>query len=138
MKIARLAFAVTLSALVFPAAAQDATNATGVWQSESGITRVRVSQCGNALCGVVVWQKNPGKDVHNPDPAKRDRPIVGLQLVSGMKQTAPDEWTGSIYNYEDGKTYSGKVKLAGAASLQIGGCVMGGIICQTRTWRKVQ
>jgi uncharacterized protein (DUF2147 family) len=133
-----VALAVTmLPALAAPLAAQDASGATGIWQSQTGITRVRVSKCGQGLCGTVVWQKNPSKDVHNPDPAKRDRPIVGLQLVSNMKQVGPNEWSGSIYNYEDGKTYQGKVQLTGAR-LAIGGCVLGGMICQTRTWTKIQ
>jgi len=123
--------------LAVPLPAQDASRATGVWQSETGITRVRVSNCGKGLCGTVIWQRNPSKDVHNPDPAKRDRPIVGLQLVSNMKQVGPNEWSGALYNYEDGKTYQGKVQLTGA-KLAIGGCVLGGMVCQTRTWTKVQ
>ena len=137
MKLARLTFLMTaLCAFSSPSIAQEASKAHGVWQSESGITRVRVSPCGKGLCGTVIWQKNPSKDVYNPDPAKRERPIVGLQLVSNMQPVGPDEWSGAIYNYEDGKTYAGKVKLTGA-SLAIGGCVMGGMVCQTKTWTKI-
>lgn len=137
MKLARILATVALCASFSPAIAQEASKAHGVWQSESGITRVRVSPCGKNLCGHVVWQKNPSKDVHNSDPGKRQRPIVGLQLVSNMKPTGADEWQGAIYNYEDGKTYQGKVKLNGSNKLTLGGCVMGGIVCQSRTWTKI-
>lgn len=138
MKLARIAIFSALCAFTaFPAQAQDAHKIHGIWQSQSGITRVKVTPCGTGLCAHVVWQKNPSKDVHNPDAAKRERPIVGLQLVSNMKPVAENEWSGSIYNYEDGKTYQGKVKATSANAIQIGGCVMGGMICQSKTWTKV-
>lgn len=137
MTVIRFASIAALCASLASPVFADAKDAAGIWQSETGITRVRVSECGKGLCGTVVWQKNPSNDVHNPDPSKRNRPIVGIQLVSGMKQVGPDEWSGSIYNYEDGKTYQGKVKLTGQ-KLAIGGCVMGGVICQTRTWTKIK
>lgn len=141
MKLARIFLLGALCAFVSPAIAQEknADNAkvAGIWQSQSGITRVKVAPCGVGLCAHVVWQRTPSKDVHNEDPAKRDRPVVGLQLVSNMKPVGPGEWTGSIYNYEDGKTYSGKVKVVNANAIQIGGCVMGGMICQSKTWTKI-
>jgi uncharacterized protein (DUF2147 family) len=137
MKLARLTLVAALCAIFTPSFAQDATKVAGVWQSQSGITRVRVSPCGSNICGTVVWQKSPSKDVHNPDPSRRDRQIVGLQLVTNMKPVSNDEWSGSIYNYEDGKTYHGKIKVNGANSLAIGGCVMGGMICQNKTWTKI-
>lgn len=137
MKLARLALLAALCAFAAPSFAQDANKVSGTWQSQSGITRVKVRPCGVALCAHVVWQQSPSKDVHNPDPAKRERPIVGLQLVSDMKPVGPDEWSGAIYNYEDGKTYQGKVKVVNASAIQIGGCVMGGMICQSKTWTKV-
>ena len=136
MKLARLTLVAVLCAFASPSIAQDASKVAGTWQSQSGITRVKVTPCGDGLCGTVVWQQNPSKDVYNPDPAKRERPIVGIQLVSNMKPVGPGEWSGSIYNYEDGKTYQGKVKAAGN-SIQIGGCVLGGVICQSKTWTKV-
>jgi uncharacterized protein (DUF2147 family) len=137
MKLARLTFLAALCAVTSPSIAQDANKVAGTWQSQSGITRVKVSPCGAGLCGHVVWQKSPSKDVHNPDPSKRERPIVGLQLVSNMKPVGNDEWRGAIYNYEDGKTYHGKVKVVSGNAIQIGGCVMGGMLCQSKTWTKV-
>lgn len=147
MKLARISLCAALCALAAPALADPAkvasvgrtaaANVAGIWQSQSGVTRVRVSPCGAGLCGHVVWQKSPQKDVHNPDPAKRERPVVGLQLVSNMKQVGPNEWKGSIYNYEDGQTYSGNVKVVNGNAIEIGGCVMGGVICQSKTWTKV-
>ena len=43
-----------------------------------------------------------------------------------------------VYQYEvGGQTYQGKVKVTNANAIEIGGCVMGGVICQSKTWTKV-
>jgi uncharacterized protein (DUF2147 family) len=115
-----------------PASAQDAK---GTWLSQSGETRIKIDSCGAQLCGTVVWQQTPGMDVNNPDAAKRNRPIVGLRMISGMKASAGGEWTGELYNFQDGKTYTGKMKLTGGA-LELSGCVMGGLVCRAQTWTK--
>jgi hypothetical protein len=42
-------------------------------------------------------------DVENPDPARRNRPIVGLQVLSGFKP-APNAWEGGqAYDPKKGK-----------------------------------
>jgi uncharacterized protein (DUF2147 family) len=59
MKLARITLFAALCALTSPAMAQDASKVAGVWQSQSGITRVKVTPCGAGLCAHVVWQKSP-------------------------------------------------------------------------------
>jgi len=129
-----LALAATGFALSAPALAADAT---GIWLSQSGETRIHIAPCGGALCGTVVWQKTPGKDVNNPDPAKQSRPVVGIQMISGMKPSASGEYAGQLYNFQDGKTYSGKLTVAGPNALNLSGCVLGGIVCRSQTWTRV-
>jgi uncharacterized protein (DUF2147 family) len=128
------ALAATIFALSSPVFAEEAT---GTWLSQSGETRIRIVPCGAALCGTVVWQKTPAKDVNNPDPSKQNRPVVGIQMISGMKQSAAGEYAGQLYNFQDGKTYTGKLKIAGPNNLSLSGCVMGGIICRSQTWTRV-
>jgi len=41
-----------------------------------------------------------------------------------------------LLNTEDGKTYSGKAKVT-SARLELSGCVLGGLICRSQTWTKV-
>jgi uncharacterized protein (DUF2147 family) len=135
MRISIAAAALLLCSLsAGPAAAQDAT---GVWLSQTGETRVRIAACGAEMCGTVIWQQTPGKDVNNPDAARRDRPIVGIRMMFGMKKSGA-EWNGQLYNFQDGKTYTGKMKLSGANAMELGGCVMGGLVCRTQTWTRVQ
>ena len=50
--------------------------------------------------------------------------------------SGPNTWTGNAFNPEDGKTYSGKMTLSGN-TLTTSGCVLGGVICRSVTWRRV-
>jgi uncharacterized protein (DUF2147 family) len=122
-----------------------AADPTGVWLTQTGTSRIRVADCGGALCGTIIWLKEPndpdtGKpktDKNNSDAAKRSRPLLGVQIVLGMKPSGADKWTGQVYNAEDGKTYSGNLTFSGGGSLQLQGCALGGLVCKGQTWTKV-
>lgn len=134
-RVARLAALAALPLMGFaaPALAQEPT---GTWMTQSGDTRVRIAPCGSNFCGTIVWVKNPGKDEFNPDASKRSRNLVGIQMVSGLKANGDGTYTGSLYRYTDGKTFTGKATPKGN-SLLVSGCVLGGLICQSQTWTKV-
>jgi uncharacterized protein (DUF2147 family) len=140
--IANLAIFAVLAALPgAPAAhAQAGGEATGVWLTQAGDARVRVSKCGAGICGVVVGLREPinpatGKpqvDDKNPNPSLRNRPMIGLPLFSGMQATGPNRWSGQIYNADDGSTYVSHVSLAGPDTLKVEGCV--GALCGGENW----
>jgi uncharacterized protein (DUF2147 family) len=106
----------------------------GTYVNESGGTKVRLSECNAGVCGTIVWMKNPVNDVNNPDASKQDRPVVGLQAVT-LKSTGSGSYTGSLYDTESGKTYAGKAKFSDQ-SVQLSGCVLGGLLCKTQIWRR--
>ena len=41
-----------------PANAQSGGEASGIWLTQAGDAKVRVSKCGGGICGVVVWLKD--------------------------------------------------------------------------------
>jgi uncharacterized protein (DUF2147 family) len=135
------------AALLMLAGSQSAFAAdpTGVWLTQTGTSRIRVADCGGALCGTIVWlqepndadTKKPKTDKNNSDAAKRSRPLIGVQIVLGMKPAGDGRWTGQVYNAEDGKTYSGNLTFPGGSSLQLQGCALGGLVCKSQTWTKV-
>lgn len=112
-----------LCGLMTPAMAQEAT---GTWLRETGESRVRFAKCGEALCGTVVWLKDPANS-----PSK-----IGQRVFYDMKPNGANAWSGSAFNPEDGKTYSGKMTLSGN-SLTTSGCVLGGMICKSVRWSRV-
>jgi uncharacterized protein (DUF2147 family) len=117
--------------------------AEGTWLSHDGATKVRLTDCGGKLCGTVVWLNEPndhstGKpktDKHNPDPGKRARPLIGLQVVSGLAPNGPNNWSGSIYNADDGNTYQASFKVQSASTARVQGCVLT-LLCKDHTWTR--
>src|ERR1700754_4071865 len=115
---------VALAALlaVTTAKAQGAAGSPdGIWLTQAGDAKVRVSKCGAGICGVVVWLREPtdsltGKpqvDDKNPNPSLKRRPMIGLPLFSGMHPTGPGKWSGQIYNADDGSTLASNVSVTG-------------------------
>jgi len=125
-----------------PAKAQAAGDPSGIWLTQAGDARVRISRCGSGICGVVVWLREPidsatGKpavDDKNPNPALAKRRIIGLPLFSGMHATGPGKWSGQIYNADDGKSYASNVSVADPDTLKVEGCV--GALCGGESWTR--
>ena len=127
-----------------PARAGAPEDMSGIWLTAAGDARIRVSPCGNSLCGVIAWLKTPidpstGKpqiDDKNTNKALAHRPIIGINIFIAMHAAADNRWSGKIYNADDGKIYSSELRLAGARKLEVRGCVMS-ILCGGETWTKV-
>lgn len=126
--------------LTFPLAGPALADLQGIWAMSDGKVTVKVDDCGGNLCARIVDLKEPiskidGKpkvDRENPDPAKRNRPLIGLSILIGMKPTGDNLWKGAIYNPDDGKTYSATVRYDGR-SMKVKGCVAG-VLCKTNTF----
>ena len=136
--------AILAALLAAPATkAQAGSDVSGIWLTQAGDARVRVSKCGGGICGVVVWLKDPinpttGKpqiDDKNPNPALAKRPMIGLPLFSGMHADGPNKWSGQIYNADDGKSYASKISVSDPNALKVEGCV--GALCGGETWTRV-
>jgi uncharacterized protein (DUF2147 family) len=117
-----------------------AADPRGTWFTEEQQSQVRIGECG----GTIVALKEPldpktGRpwtDEHNPDPGKRNRPLIGVEVVLGMKPAGADKRAGQLYNASDGKTYSGNLTMIGGNTIKVQGCVMGGLVCKTQTWTR--
>lgn len=107
----------------------------GTWRTEKGDALIRIVDCGGQYWGVVAWEKTPGTDRKNPNPALKSRPTLGMPVLLSMRQDQSDRWSGHIYNAEDGQTYDSHIKLKGADTLRVEGCVLG-IMCGGETWTR--
>jgi uncharacterized protein (DUF2147 family) len=131
-----------LTALAAPAKAQVGTDPSGIWLTQAGDAKVRVSKCGGGICGVVVWLRDPinpatGRpqvDDKNPNPALAKRPMIGLPLFSGMQPSGPNKWSGQIYNADDGGSYASNISVPGPDRLKVEGCV--GALCGGENWTR--
>src|SRR5437588_9139113 len=119
-------------------ASAKAADPTGDWRVADGVANIRVAQCNGSIWGAVAWEKTPGgKDVHNPDVSKQNRPTLGMPILIDMKKKAgADAWEGQVYNAKDGQYYSSTIKPVDADHLEIQGCVLG-FLCGGETWTRV-
>jgi uncharacterized protein (DUF2147 family) len=109
--------------------------ASGVWRLDSGKVTVRIAPCGASLCGAIVGlakplnkQGQPKVDRKNPSKSLRNRPLIGLTILANMKPAGENKWQGTIYNADDGRTYSSYMDISGN-NMKVKGCV--GPICKT-------
>ena len=115
----------------------------GKWVTTGQKSVVEIYKCGDEYCGKIIWLKEPldkeGKeklDTKNPDESKRDRKIVGLQILSGFKYKGDNKWgDGKIYDPEKGKTYKCKTKLEGD-NLKLRGYIGFSLIGRTTIWTR--
>jgi uncharacterized protein (DUF2147 family) len=115
----------------------------GVWLAQDG-AHVRVAGCGPALCATVVAPRStvdpetgaPWTDKHNPDPALRGRPIVGVTVLYNMEPDGPGKWSGTLYNVDDGHTYAGHLLELNEGTIRIEGCAL--IMCGGKNLSRLQ
>lgn len=134
------------------AAPSDASCATshsplGRWYAEGGAAQVEVEDCGTELCGRIVWLRSPFdengcalRDRYNPDESLRSRPVLGLNIVSGLKRAGEGAavWkNGSIYDPGSGNRYRAVLTVAGANRLELRGYVGIPLIGRTTRWFRV-
>jgi uncharacterized protein (DUF2147 family) len=137
MKLLPILTALSLS-FVSLAVSNAYADPAGEWRVADGNATVRIRRCGAGFCGYVATAQNPGKDERNPDPAKRNRSVVGIEVLINLKPAGDNLWTGTTYNAEDGQIYAAKVSLQGEQALRIEGCAPGGGMCGSETWSRVR
>src|SRR5664280_2891515 len=115
-----------------------ALDPTGDWKVADGVADIRVAQCNGDMWGAVVWEQTPGgRDSHNPDVSKQNRPTLAMPILIDMKKKpGVDAWEGQVYNAKDGQYYSSTIKPVDPDHLEIQGCVLG-FLCGGETWTRV-
>jgi uncharacterized protein (DUF2147 family) len=111
----------------------------GKWRVADGTAHIQIAPCGQSLCGSIAWMSDggAGRDDKNPDPAQRNRPLMGLPILQ-LQQGGDNLWTGRVYNANDGQNYSARIYLQNESVLKIEGCVQGTNICGEESWNRVR
>jgi uncharacterized protein (DUF2147 family) len=135
--LSRLLIGLALAGTAFGTAM--AAEPTGHWIVKDQNARIKIGPCGNVFWGVIDWATKPNDtDKNNPDAAKRNRSIIGLPILLGMKPSGANEWAGEVYNAENGKIYQSKITLLSQDRLKITGCVLGGLFCGGEEWTRAK
>jgi len=149
----RLLFVIPLTIfLAAPAfGSPDPGDIFGAWLTQGGSAKLEIYPCGDKACGRVTWLKQPNYvdsndgpvgmkkvDRKNPDPALRNRPIVGMRVMEGL--SLEGEWwrNGSCYDPQSGNTYQCKMQLTSPSELRLRGFIGISLIGRTYTLNREQ
>lgn len=116
---------------------------SGLWREKDGGT-ILIRHCGSDYCATIASVNPPndpvtGKpltDKYNPDPGKQSRPVVGVQILIGMKPDGPGKWSGTLYDIDRGQTFVGNLVELNRTSVRIEGCV--GTMCGGETLQRLK
>jgi uncharacterized protein (DUF2147 family) len=102
----------------------------GTWTTppDDGYYVVKFQQCGSTICGIIQDRvdgagKSTGKN-------------KGKKMVLELQSTGNGKYSGKVWHPSKDKVFSGKGALNGN-KLEMSGCVLGGLICQSSTWTRV-
>ena len=124
---------VTLTLVILIASGETGISSPiGTWLAKDG-SKIRISPCGRNLCGFLAQPNpqidpetgRPWKDNYNVDPAKRNRRLAGVEILISIQPKSPRNWSGQLYNVDDGKVYSGNLIELDHSSVRIEGCALG-------------
>ena len=139
--IAALAIAAALTSLNI--LAQDASP-VGLWKTIDDHTGkpealIRITENNGELRGKIeklfldIGEKNPKCD--KCEGAQKDQPIIGMTILSGMKQEGTEYGDGQILDPANGKVYKSKMSLAdNGKKLNVRGYIGMPMLGRTQTW----
>jgi uncharacterized protein (DUF2147 family) len=83
-------------------------------------------------------------DLKNKDPKLRNRPILGLTILTLHPTDQPDVFDGTIYDPDSGNTFSGSLTVLGHDKMRLEGCLdvpganlLKKLLCRDRDWTRV-
>jgi uncharacterized protein (DUF2147 family) len=129
--------------LVLPVFAQAADRITGVWYNGEKSSKIEISKLEDgSFVGKIVWLREPnddkGKpklDAKNPDDKLAKRPLIDLQVLSGLEYDGKSKYSGGkIYDPKSGKTYSAKAEMLNNNTISLRGFIGIALAGRTDTW----
>ena len=139
---------IALALLAASTFAQAQNSPVGLWKTidDDGKTEkslVRITETNGVLTGSiekVFDTSKPGAVCDQCQDDRKNKPIVGLQIIRGVKQDADDKslWTGGeILDPEKGKTYKTRLKpIDGGKKLEMRGYL--GFFYRTQVWVRAE
>ena len=94
----------------------------GIWHREDGNARVRVAPCGDALCAINVWIREPGDEK------------VGDRLVLNVKPAGPGVYEGTAFDPQRNLSFASRITYS-ESRMTTSGCVLK-ILCKSVGWSR--
>lgn len=117
----------------------------GNWLDEEKKGKVKIFKATNGkYYGKIIWLKEPNMkdgtpkvDYYSPKEANRNNPVMGMQILRGFeKKSAALFEEGTIYDPQNGKTYSCKITVKDKNTLNIRGFIGVSMLGRTTVWTR--
>ncbi len=144
----RLRFICRLTAAAF---AQDADDIIGHWITAGGDSHIEIYKKGKLYFGRIAALKKPNYELrevdgmagqsrvdrNNSDASLRNRPLIGLELMTNFVFEERIWRNGRIYNPRNGKTYRSNLRLTKNGALTVRGHIGFSWFGGSSVWRRV-
>jgi uncharacterized protein (DUF2147 family) len=111
----------------------------GDWIPESKDGKISIYKQGEKYFGKVSAGKNgEKKDVNNPDEKLRTQSIIGSVILKDFEFSGKYWENGTIYDPNNGKTYSCNIKIKKPNELEIRGFIGISILGRTTVWTRAK
>jgi uncharacterized protein (DUF2147 family) len=128
---------------VFFVFGQNADAIVGTYLKADGKSKVEFFKSGETYSGKVVWLKEPNeangkpkKDVNNPNKSLREKPLLGLVTITGLKYDENGRYIdGKAYRPAEGDEVRFKVQMNNDGTISVTGSKA--IFSKTETWKKL-
>lgn len=108
--------------------------ALGTWINPRGTVKVATGNCAGKLCGWVVWAAPQALADARAGGVTR---LIGTELLQNYHAIGPRRYQGQVFVPDMGRTFYSTIEQRDASDLKISGCILGGIICKSQTWRRI-
>jgi uncharacterized protein (DUF2147 family) len=125
--------------------AQNADDIIGTWYTEGGKSKVEISKEGDKYSGKIIWLKEPNRedgtaklDKNNAEESLRSRGILGLPVIQNFEWDDDEYEDGTIYDPENGKTYSCVITWKDMNTLNVRGYIGFSLLGRDTVWTRVE
>ncbi|HJP68506.1 MAG TPA: DUF2147 domain-containing protein [Sphingomicrobium sp.] len=123
-----------LIAAAVPAMSTAQTVLTGQWKNPRGSVIVRLTPCGNAICGVVINASEHAKETARKGGTPH---LIGTRILSDLRPAGDGSFKGQAFDPKRNIHAPATVRLVSRDSLAVRGCAVLGLVCKEQLWTRI-
>ena len=101
------------------------TGYAGLWYDDTGRSAIKISNCGDGLCGRIAWLKNSAH-----------KSACGTSIIGGVEKVGNVYDNGWIYDPERGRKFDVELKLLNEKELRVKGYAGTKWLSKTMIWNR--
>lgn len=104
---------------------EQSTGYAGLWYDHTGRSAIKITECGQGLCGNIVWLKSSAH-----------QSVCGTSIIGDVKKVGNVYDHGWIYDIDRGKKFDVELKLLTEKKLRVKGYAGTKLLSKTMIWNR--